>query len=440
MTLGKDYSRILRLGAPILIGQLGVIVVSFADNIMVGRYATDALASAAFVNNVFNIAVLFCLGFSYGLTPLVGAMHSSGRPRQIGSMVRTALLLNVLAALVMTGVMAIVYAFLPRLGQPAELLPTIRPYFVIMLISIVPMSVFNTFTQWSYGIKNTRLPMWIILGCNVVNVAGNYALIYGNWGCAELGLTGAGLSTLTARTVAAVAIVCVFILNDSHIEARRGFIERAQRFNEHAKKLLRTSLPVATQLTVETAAFSVGAIMCGWLGAESLAAFQVLMTIGTIGFMVYYSMGSAVSVLVANCTGTDAARQMRRVSGAGLRVLLVLAVLASLIFVIFGRFLTGLFSSDEAVLSICATLLLPMALYQLCDATQINFANALRGTAQVGPMLWISPLAYIAIGLPVTYLFGFTFGWGAPGIMCSFAVSLAVAGGGFALAFRRATR
>lgn len=73
----KDYyGSIIRLGIPILIGQLGMIVVVFADNIMVGRYSTEALASASFVNNVFNVANFACMGFTYGLTPLIGALFT----------------------------------------------------------------------------------------------------------------------------------------------------------------------------------------------------------------------------------------------------------------------------------------------------------------------------------------------------------------------------
>ena len=68
----RDYASLLRLGFPILIGQLGMIVVGFADNIMVGHYSTNALASASFVNNLFNVAIFCCIGFTYGLTPIVG--------------------------------------------------------------------------------------------------------------------------------------------------------------------------------------------------------------------------------------------------------------------------------------------------------------------------------------------------------------------------------
>lgn len=194
-----DYMAVLKLGLPILVGQLGMIVVGFADNIMVGRYSTAALASASFVNNLFNVAIFACVGFTYGLTPLVGALFTQKRFRAIGSLLRTGVYLNILFALLVTAVMWGLYMSVDRLGQPDELLPLIRPYFRLYLAGLVPVALFNVFAQWAYGINRTAMPMWIILGANVINLIGNYLLIYGHFGCPELGLYGAGLSTLAAR-------------------------------------------------------------------------------------------------------------------------------------------------------------------------------------------------------------------------------------------------
>lgn len=438
----EDYKQILRLGAPILVAQLGIIVVGFADSIMVGRYSTDALAGAAFVNNVFNIAVLFCIGFGYGLTPLVGALFAQGKHRSIGRMLGTALCLNLLAALLMTACMVVLYFNLHRLGQPEHLLPVMRPYFVTYLCGVVPIALFNTFTQWSYGVKNTRLPMWIVLAANAVNIAGNYMLIFGNWGAPEMGLTGAGVSTLAARWLSVVVMAAVFFLSRRTRPTRDGLLGRAEG-DDHTptvRPLLKTSLPVAIQMTIETGSFSLAAIMCGWLGANELASYQVLMTIGSLGFMIYYSFGAGVSVLVANEAGRADRAAMRRVAWAGFHVLLVVAVVASVVFLAAGRQLIQLFTEDMAVVAVAVTLLVPMILYQLCDATQICYANALRGTANVTPMLWISPVAYLVVGIPATYLMGFTFSGGVVGIFLSFSLSLGTAAVCFFTAFMRTTR
>ncbi|MDE7407738.1 MAG: polysaccharide biosynthesis C-terminal domain-containing protein, partial [Muribaculaceae bacterium] len=193
------YMPIARLALPVLVGQLGMIVVGFADNIMVGRYSTEALASASFVNNLFNAVIFFCLGFTYGITPLVGALHARNEHYDIGRMMRSATLLNSIVSILITCLLGIIYFYLDRFGQPDELLPLIRPYYLLYLAGIIPITLFNVFAQWSYGIRNTWMPMVIVLAANILNVGGNYILIYGNLGAPELGLTGAGIATLIAR-------------------------------------------------------------------------------------------------------------------------------------------------------------------------------------------------------------------------------------------------
>lgn len=435
------YKELVRLGLPILVGQVGMIVVGFADNIMVGHYSTDALAAASFVNNVFNVVMMCSLGFTFGLTPLAGALYSSGKLERTGALTRLALRVNACFTLLLMAVMAVLYFYLDRLGQPAHLLPIIRPYYLIFLVSLLPVSLFNVMAQWSYGINDTRLPMWIILGANALNIAGNYALIFGHWGAPELGLTGAGLSTLCARVLSPLVMAAVFVLSRRCAPYRRGMRELRARPGD-LRLVVTTSLPVALQMAFETAAFSLSAVMVGWLGHVELAAFQIVVIVGMLGFCVYYSVGAAIAVKVANASsaGADVCREMRRYAWAGYHIMLVLMTVASLIFALGGRWLMGVFSDDAAVVGLATSLIVPMILYQLGDATQITFANALRGTSRVQPMLWIAGFSYLVCGLPSTYLLCFTAGLGVYGVILSFSVSLFMAAGLFLYFFLRATR
>lgn len=434
-----DYATIIRLGLPILVGQLGMIVVGFADNIMVGRYSTEALASASFVNNLFNVAIFCCIGFTYGLTPIVGAYFSQKRFSDIGETVRAGLVLNIIFTVTVMAVMAIIYANIHRLGQPEELLPLIRPYFLIYLMGMLPVSVFNVFAQWSYGVKNTKLPMWIILGSNVINIIGNYILIFGHFGAPELGLVGAGISTLVARVLCPLAIIYCFTSFKHNRVYVHGF--RRSHVNGRAlSKIWKISIPISMQMTFESGSFTMAAVMTGWISAIDLAAFQIVVIIGTLGFCIYYSIGSAVTILVANEAGRNDRNAMRRVAWSGYHVLLALTVVSSTIFILFGKTLMHAFTDDPAVLALSATLIFPLVLYQAGDATQITFAGALRGTSKVMPMLWIAFVSYVIIGIPATYILGFTMEYGTYGIILSFSVSLFVAAGLFLAFFLKATR
>ena len=122
------YKRIIRLGLPILVGQLGMIAVGFADNIMVGQHSTPELAAASFVNNLFNVAILMCIGFTYGLTPLIGALAARDNRRDIGRTLLTGLKVNMVFAVGVTLLMVLVYGCLGFIVKEQSLLPLIRPY------------------------------------------------------------------------------------------------------------------------------------------------------------------------------------------------------------------------------------------------------------------------------------------------------------------------
>lgn len=416
-----------------------MIVVGFADNIMVGHYSTEALASASFVNNLFNVAIFCCIGFTYGLTPIVGSYFTQKRHDDIGAAMRTGVVLNVIFTLAVMAIMTAIYFNVDRLGQPEQLLPLIRPYFLIYLAGMLPISVFNVFAQWSYGINDTRLPMWIILGSNVVNIIGNYALIFGHFGLPELGLTGAGISTLIARCICPVVIICCFV----SLKKNRRYFDafRSSRVNMPiVRKIWRISIPISMQMTFESGSFTMAAVMTGWISAIDLAAFQVIVIIGTLGFCIYYSVGSAVTILVSNEAGRDDRKAMRRVAWSGYHVLLLLMAISSTIFIFFGRDMMKAFTDDPAVLALTSSLIFPLVLYQAGDATQINFAGALRGTSKVMPMLWIAFFSYIVIGVPATYALGFPAGLGSYGIILSFSVSLFIAAALFLTFFLKATR
>ncbi len=435
----KRYKAILRLGLPLLIGQLGAIAVSFADNMMVGHYSTAALASASFVNNFFNIAVLACIGFANGFTPLIGAMFARGDSGGIGAAVRWGLIVNVVFTVAVSAVMLFLYFRIDIFGQPAELIPIIEPYYIMVLAGMLPVSIFALMSQWAFGIGNTVMPTVIVLAANGLNVLGNYILIFGHWGAPELGLLGAGISTFTARVLCLAAILIVFFGRGCYAPYRRGF-RSASRSEGLVTGIFRTGFPVSMQMTFETAAFSGAAIFAGWIGEISLAALQIAIISGMLGFCIYYSINGAMSIDVSHAAGHNDRALMRRSAWAGYHITLVAMLIACAIFFFGGETLFALFSDDPEVVALAVTLIVPMVIYQLGDATQITFANALRGTSKVMPMLYIAFFCYVVVGLPSTYVFAFTFGLETYGIVLSFSVSLFLAAALFLFFFLRATR
>ncbi len=431
----SHYRALLSLGLPIVIGQIGVIILGFADTIMVGHHSSTELAAASFVNNMCNLAIIFSTGFAYGLTPVVGRLFGEGNKEKTGEVLRNSLSANTLLALIVCGIMYALYLNLHRLGQPEELLPYMRPYFIVLLLSLPFVLWFNAFKQFSDGITDTKVSMWMLLGGNVLNIIGNYILIYGKLGFPELGLLGAGIATLASRILMVAAYLVLFFFTARYKPFRVGFL--AGKTNKEDFSLLnRLGWPIAAQMGMETASFSLSAIMVGWLGSTELASYQVMIAVSQVCFMMYYGMGAAVSVRISNFLGLHDFANIRRIANTGFRIILVMIACTSIPIYLLRNDIGGWFTDDAAVSLMVAQVIIPFLLYQFGDGLQINFANALRGIADVRPMMQFAFIAYFVISLPLGYLFGFTLGWGITGIWTAFPFGLTCAGIMYYLRFR----
>lgn len=424
----EDYSATIKIGVPIVLGQLGIVVVGLVDNIMVGHFSTSDLAAASFVNSVFNIPILFGMGFSYGLTPLVGQFFGRGDKFRVGGLLRNSLLANFMIGLFLSVAMGIMYLNVHRMGQPEELLPLIRPYFLLQLTSLVFVMMFNSFKQFADGITDTKTSMWIMLSANLLNIIGNSLLIYGVWGLPALGLTGAGISTLASRIFMFVAFAILFFRKQSYRRYLVGY-HRTTYNTGDLKVLNRMGMMVGLQMGMETALFSISGVMIGWLGTVPLAAHQVVASISTLGFMVYYGVGSAVSIRVSNFFGRGDIAGVRRATLAGTHLLGLLAISVSVFFLLVREHIGWLYTSSEDVVNLVAVLMVILVFYQFGDSLQIIFANALRGVADVTSMAVISFIGYFVIALPVSYICGFVLDWGIEGIWVGYPVGLTLTGG-----------
>lgn len=423
----NEYRSLWRLGLPVLVTQVGIIIVNFADTMMVGAYGTDELAAAAFVNSLFIIATVMQIGFAAGMTPLVGALYSRNEHDGVGVTLRAGLQINLLVSIGFTLIMGGLYFFLDKFGQPEELLPLIRQYYLIVLATLVPMAIFNCCQQTANGTTDTSTPMWMILAANVVNIFGNYVLINGKLGFPELGLAGAGFSTLTARYLAMAGIIVMFTTSRRYRPYIDGLRKGSAKTGSVRRKVWVTSYPVMIQSGVGCFLWSFGAIVCGWFGKIQLASYQVVNTIAQLGFMTYMSFGVATSIRVANYNGLRDTVGMRRITSAGLHLNLVLSTIASAIFLIGGANLIHIFTPDPEVTSAAMLLIAPLILYQYGDAVQLTYANALRGTSEVKPLLWISLVSYILVGVPFLLLLASWLDMQNIGVYYSFSGALLVA-------------
>ena len=430
------YGALVSLGVPIVVGQIGNVVLGFADTLMVGHYGMEELAAASFVNTMFTLVVIFATGFSYGLTPVVGGLFGRGDTRGIGRAVRNSLAANLALSAVLVAVMTVFCLNIHRFGQPGELLPLMRPYLWVNIASLPFLCCFNTFKQFFDGVTDTKTPMYVIISGNVLNIFGNWVLIYGELGAPELGLFGAGVSTAVSRVVMAAAGAAVFFRHGRYRRYREGFAA-ASVGRADVRRLAGLGFPVALQLGMETAAFSLSAIFVGWIGTTALAAHQVVITVSQLLYMISSGMAAAVAVRVSYFAGQRDYAAVRRTAYSGLQLILAIALTLSVPVFMLRNDISWWFTDGADVCLLVSQTVLPLIAYQIGDAVQYTFANALRGIECVKPMIWIAFFSYFVVSLPLGWLLGIRLGLGLVGIWCAFPVCLSTAGLLYYLRFRR---
>ena len=418
---GRNYASLLKLALPIIIGQLGGIITGLADTIMVGQHSTAELAASSFVNNVLNAFIIFGTGYSFALTPLVGENLARQKRYVVSAWLKNGIVANFLLSLVLMAILTVIYFNVEHLGQPAELMPLIKPYFLISMISIIFVMVANSFRQFVEGITDPSVSMWILISGNLLNIIGNYVLIYGKGGFPELGLMGAGYSTLISRIFMLAMFVLVFVFRPSYKAYRKGFM-RMWVLPNRLMRVTKLGVPIAFQQGLEAATFSLTAIMVGWLGSTELAAHQVVISISTISFTTYLGLGSATAIRTSFYKGAKDWVQVRKTTVAGIHLGVIVSTITCLALFIFRNDISYIFSEDPKVCSIVILLLPILMLYQYVDGAQIVLANALRGLADVKPIMWISFITNFLLAIPAGYILGFPLGLGIEGIWLSYPI------------------
>jgi MATE family multidrug resistance protein len=339
------------------------------------------------------------------------------------------------AAFALSLIMFGVYFLLPFLGQTPDVIRLARPYYLLLCLSYLPFMLFFSVKQFLEGIGNTKISMHITISANIINVVFNYLLIYGKFGFPEMGLNGAGLGTLISR-VAMPVLFFIYIVKTPGL--KRYFVLAHQQVfvKQKITTLLKIGIPIAFQIIVEVLAFSIGAIMMGWLGEVPLAAHQVAIGLASFTYMISLGISQANTIRVSHQMGVKDYKALKMAAFASTHLVLVFMSSMGIIFIFARNYLPFLFTVDPEVVKISAGLLIIAAIFQVFDGLQVVMLSTLRGMADVRLPMFMAFFAYMVIGIPTSYLLSFKLMLGPQGIWYGYLAGLGIAGILFYLRFQ----
>ena len=428
------YKRNLKVALPVMLTQLGASLVGLFDSIMVGHYATVDLAAVSFSNAIFFTVMVFAMGALMGVTPLVGIQvgemkqateNESIVRRNIASLFQNGMLFTVLLSLFMLVLLSACIPFLDRFGQDPEVIEVARPYYILIVVSLVPFLFFSFFKQFLEGLGNTMVAMVITLLMNGLNILLNWVFIYGHWGFEAMGAMGAGIGSLISRIGMPL---CFWAVIAWHKEWKQYLRMSRQVFSWlRIKELAKIGFPIGGQTLVETFLFTASFVIIGWISKEALAAHQVANQIADMTFMLALGIGSATTIRVSHQLGEGNIKGVRMASNASVHLVLLMNTIGAALMIGLRNYIPMLFTDDQEVIDIASQLIIIAGIFQYADGLQAVGAAMLRGITDVRVPMIIAFVSYILVGLSVGLLCAFPLNLGAAGIWIGFVVGLSVA-------------
>jgi MATE family multidrug resistance protein len=437
----QEFRPMLRLAVPMALTELGWLVMGLVDTIMVGHLPDSAVSIGAVSlgTALFYTIGIFGSSVMLGLDTLVAQAYGAGKLEECHRNFFNALYFALVLA---PALMILIFAglpWLPRTGvDPAVVRQTI-PFIKALNWSTMPLVLYFVLRRYLQSMNIVKPVVFALVSANLVNVVGNWSLVYGHLGLPAMGVTGSGWSTCISRIYVLVVLVVAVVYYD---RKRASGLWLASRRLELARvrELLRLGLPAAFQLLLEIMAFTVTAVLIGRLGALALAGHQIALNVASFTYMVPLGIGSAAAVRVGHAYG---ARDSAGAARAGWMALFfgeIFMSCSALVLVIFPKYIARVYSSQPEVIAMGARLLMVAAIFQLFDGMQVVATGALRGAGNTRTPMLANLFGYWMIGMPLGAVMCFKLGWGAVGYWSGLCLALVLIGTGLLRVWYRLVR
>lgn len=415
----------IKLAWPLVITQVGHIITGMVDTIFLGGIGPTEQAAGILSNNLYVLLLVFAIGMSYATTPLVTTAYEKDDLLKKASLFKNSLFLNLMVAVLCFVVLYFASGLLKFMQQPADVVELAIPFFDVLIFSMIPVSVFFACKQYCEGLSNTIMALIISVVGNLINIALNYALIYGKMGLPEMGYLGSAWASFCARAFMGIAFLILIFRHPATREIKAVYSKVKVNFAE-LRELWKIGFNSAMQFTFEVASFVIAGLMSGSFGKEQIDAHGIALNIAAFTYMFGSGISSASTIRVGIFKAQNNWQQIQEASRASIRLVLIIMGGCAILLLLLHSVLPYAFSSEQAIIELAAILLIIAAMFQLFDGMQVTIIGILRGLEDMRMPTVITLVGYWIIALPLAYLLAYTFKLQTIGIWIALLFSLVV--------------
>ncbi len=406
---------LLKLTYPILIAQLIQNLMGFVDIAMAGRVSATDLAAVAVANSIWLPLILTIYGLIMALTAIVSQLAGAKKYQDIVQQTyQTAWIALFLGLFLIVAYYILRPLLAPLIQLDVSLEILMFDYLGYVVWGAPGYCLYLVLRNYSEGLSFTKPTMVISIIGLLVNIPANYVFIYGKLGVEALGGAGCGLATAIVYWSMFVGML-IYCFYSKNLSKSNLFTQWYWPVLKSIRAILTQGFPIALSLLFEVSLFSVVAVILVPFGAQTVASHQVALNFTGLVFMVPLSIAMATTIKVGFAVGNKNIQQAKDYTFYAILLGLGLACFTALITIVFRNQIASIYSTENAVIELAASLMLLASIYQFSDTIQVVAAGALRGYKDTKSILYITFVSYWLIGLSVGLVLGVT-DWLMPNI------------------------
>lgn len=390
----KYIKELFTLALPIIMGNVGHILLGAVDCFVAGKYSTGAIAAISIATSIHATLVMFGIGLTISISPILSNKRGAKEKtkKYFFPSLKFATYLGIF-------LMLLTFAYIPLLdflGYEPQLLHDVKLFTFILAFSVIGAEINVAIKEFLQAYEIVFLPNFLMVVSVFFNLVLNWIFVFGKFGLPEMGVAGIALATVIVRTAMAA-----FLLGFCLVKFK---FPKFDDFNYY-KQLFRIGLPISGSIIIEFLTFNYIAIVLGRISGLYAAAHGIIVVIGNAAFMVPLALSNALAVKVGYANGAKDYPEMVKYMKNGMGICVSVMIIASLIFAIFPEQLIRIFTTDPALVTIAVPVMYIVAAYQLSDGIQVSMSGIYKGLKRTKFVMFANVIGYAVIGISLgTYL------------------------------------